>query len=337
MKKLVSLLLVTVMLLSCLLAVSCSNKKELYRTAVGNVGNYEVYYEELRWLTMQYKDLYESAYGKGIWDSAETAEYYRKSLEEDVYSSIIANYAVLTMCDDEKLTLNGEKLIDINSRTVQGLVDDFVLGTVEDSGGRSNYLKELEKNYLTESLYRFITGVDLCENLLFKQYCELLLIDDSDAAAHEYITQNFIRTKHIYIQNDAKDNVEENRALAEAVRNKLLNGDDLDTLIANYSEDGYMSTENGYYFTRGQYSETYENASFALGIGNVSDVIETFSGFYVIVRLPLDTQYIMANLHSGLKDQYLLAVFDTYLNEFKKGLTFTPNEFGSGIDLTKMK
>lgn len=337
MKKTISIILTAVLLLSCLFITSCSNKDELNRTVVGKVGPYDVYYEELRWLTMQYKDLYESAYGEGIWKNSETAEYYRPQLEKAVYSSIVANYAVLALCDDEKLTYNGEKLIDINSDTVQNLVNNFINDTIEEAGGRNNYANELERNYLTESLHRFITGIDLCENLLFKQYCELLIIDDSDEAAHDYIVKNFIRTKHVYIQNDAKDNVEDNRALAEAVRNKLLNGEDLDKLIADYSEDGYMSTEDGYYFTRGQYSEAYENASFALEVGQVSEVIDTFSGYYVIKRLELDTEYIMLNLRSSLKEQYLLAVFDTFVEASKATLTFTPNEFGSGLDLVKMK
>lgn len=337
MKRIVLIFLTVSLLITSMLAVSCSNKDKLNRTVVGTVGDYEVYYEELRWFTMQYKDLYESTYGKGIWDNAETAEKYRGELERSVYGSLVANYAVLKLCDDPALTLNGEKLIDINSATVQGLVDDFVNATIEEAGGKSNYKKELEKNYMTDSLYRFVSGVDICENLVFKQYCELGIIDDSNDAAYDYIMENFIRTKHIYIQNDAKDNVETNRALAESVRVKLMNGEDLDTLIATYSEDGYMSTENGYYFTRGQYSEAYENASFALEVGQVSEVIETFSGYYVITRLPLDEGYIMLNLLTGLKDQYLLASFDVYIKKSKEGLVFTPNEYGSGLDLTKMK
>ena len=57
--KILALLLVTVLLCPCLFACS-SNKKNL--RAVGTVGNYDVCYEELRWLTLQYKDLLASTY-----------------------------------------------------------------------------------------------------------------------------------------------------------------------------------------------------------------------------------------------------------------------------------
>ena len=84
MKKLVSWLLITVLLLSCIFTVSCSNNDELYRTAVGKVGSYDVYYEELRWLTMQYKDLMAASYGADIWENKDTAEKYREELESAV-------------------------------------------------------------------------------------------------------------------------------------------------------------------------------------------------------------------------------------------------------------
>lgn len=337
-KRAVALCLVLVMTVAGGGALaSCTNKDKLNRTAVGTVGGYEVYYEELRWLTMQYKDILAANYGEDIWENKETAEKYRAELENAVYSSIISNYAVLTLCDDDMLKLNGEKLIDINGTDVQTIVENYVNATIEEAGGRSEYNKGLEKNYLTDSLYRFINGVDACESILFTYYCNLGIIDDSDDAAIDYIYENFIRTVHVYIQNDKDDDVEANRALAEAIRVKLTNGESIHDLVKKYSEDRYMASEDGYYFTHGQYSETYENAAFALGIGDISEVVETYSGFYVIQRLELDGGYIGAHFTADLKDQYLLAVFDKEIEECRSTLSFTPNDFGASLDLTEME
>ena len=106
----IPLLLVLSLTAGGLSLVSCSNKDKLNRTVVGNVGNYEVYYEELRWMTMQYKDLMAASYGADIWENKDTAEKYREELENAVFSNIISNYAVLTLCDDDMLKINGEKL-----------------------------------------------------------------------------------------------------------------------------------------------------------------------------------------------------------------------------------
>lgn len=313
---------------------SCSDKD---RKAVGKVGEYEVYYEELRWLTMQYKDIMASAYGEDIWENEDTAEKYRAELQEWVYSSIVSNYVILTLCDDDMLKLNGVKLIDINGQEVQGLVDDYVNSAIEEMGGKSEYKKNLEENYLTDSLYRFMTGVDICESILFNYYCSLSIIDDSDEAAIDYIYENFIRTVHVYIRNDAGDSAEENRKLAEAIKTKLSNGEDINGIISTYSEDQYTASEDGRYFTRGQYADEYEDAAFALEMNEISDIVETPSGFYIIQRLPMDDEYIGAHFTTELKDQYLLAVFDQAMNERKTDLAFVPNDFGSSLDLVKMK
>ena len=336
-KRIVPICLAAALTVGTLMLFSCSNKEKLNRTAVGTVGDHEVYYEELRWMTMQYKDLMAANYGEDIWKNKETAEKYRKELENAVFSNIIANYAVLTLCDDDMLKLNGEKLIDINGSEVQGIVQDYVDATIEEAGGRAEYNKSLEENYLTDNLYRFMCGVDTCESILFSYYCNLAIIDDSDEAAIDYIYENFIRTVHVYIQNDKGDDVEANRALAEAVRIKLVNGEDINTLVKNYSEDRYMASSDGYYFTNGQYSDAYENAAFALGIGEISPVVETYSGFYVIQRLELDGAYIGAHFSADLKDQYLLAVFNKEIEKCKESLSFTLNDFGLGLDLVEME
>ena len=334
-KRILSLVLIIAIAASAL--VACSNKDKLNKTVVGSVGGFDVYYEELRWMTMQYKDLLAATYGTDIWENKDTAEQYRAELENMVYSNIIANYAILTLCEQDILTLNGVKFIDIESEEIQSLVEDYVDQTILEAGGRIEYNRSLEKNYLTDSLYRFITGVDICESILFKYYCELAIIDDSDDAAMDYIYENFIRTVHIYIQNDAKDSVEDNRKLAEAVRLKLLAGEDINDLVSKYSEDRYMASGDGYYFTHGQYSKTYEDAAFALEMNGVSEVVETYSGFYVIQRLPLDDVYILSHFLSELKDQYLIAVFDKEIEACKKDLTFVPNEFGKSLDLVEME
>ena len=320
-------------LLVCSLS-SCAKKD---RRVVGTVGAYEVYYEELRWLTMQYKDIMASAYGEDIWKSSDTAEQYRAELESRVYSSIVSNYVILTLCDDDMLKLNGQKLIDINSSEVQTIVDNYINSTIDELGGTSEYNKNLKENYLTDSLYRFINGVDVCESILFNYYCSLSIIDDSDEAAIDYIYDNFIRTVHIYIQNNEGDNVEDNRRLAEALKIKLNNGEDMIQLISKYSEDQYTASKDGRYFTKGQYSDDYENVAFALELNEISEVIETSSGFYIIQRLPMEDEYIGAHFTTELKDQYLLAVFDKAMNERKTNLTFVPNELGKSIDLVKMK
>ena len=336
-KRYLSLILAALMVLASLSLFSCSDDKQ-NEMIVGTVGGYQVKYEEFRWLTLQFKDRLEETYGEGIWDNEETSKKYLPELQNAVYTSILANYAVLTLCDElNQNTGDGTKFIDINGEEETKIVNNYINDTIDELGSRAAFRQALKKNYMTENLYRFVTGVDVCESILFNYYCSIGLIDDSYDAGISYIENNFIRTVHVYIENDKNEDVEANRALAVAVREKLLAGEDMADLIKKYGEDTYISAENGYYFTHNTYSEAYESAAFALEENQISDVVETYSGFYVIQRLPLDTGYILLNYDSSLKNQYLLAEFDKYLEECKATLSFELNDYGKELDMITMK
>ena len=337
-KRILSIILALVTVFSSALCLfSCSDKKQNEKI-VGAVGGYEVKYEEFRWLTLQFKDRLEETYGEGIWDNEESAAKYLPELQNAVYTSILANYAVLTLCDElNENTGDDTKFIDINGEEETKIINNYINDTIDELGSRAAFRQALKKNYMTEDLYRFITGVDVCESILFNYYCSIGYIDDSYEAGIKYIEDNFIRTVHVYIENDKGESVEANRTLANAIREKLLAGEKMSDLITKYGEDAYISAENGYYFTHNTYSEAYEQAAFALEIDQISDVVETYSGFYVIQRLGLDMGYILLNYDSTLKNQYLLAEFDKYLAECKATLSFELNDYGKTLDMINMK
>ena len=49
-------------------------------TPVGTVAGHEVLYEELRYLTLKYREAMKATYGETIWDTAESREQYRADL-----------------------------------------------------------------------------------------------------------------------------------------------------------------------------------------------------------------------------------------------------------------
>ncbi len=96
--------------------------------------------------------------------------------------------------------------------------------------------------------------------------------------------------KHILISTEAKEgeepvNVEEKKALAEELLGRAKAGEDFDALVAEYNEDPGQ-TEEGYTFGPGEMQEAFEEAAFALGIDEISDVVETNYGYHIIKRIP---------------------------------------------------
>lgn len=297
---------------------------------IGRVGDFDVLYEELRYLTLNYKEYLKSIYGDKIWDDEKTAAEHRAELEALVYSTITANYAILTLAR--------EVMIEADDKTIADAVDRYMDDFVEEVGGRGEYKSNLKKYYMTDHFFRFTTAVEYCRSELYYVYVDDLRIIESDEdRILEYIMGGeCVRTLHVYIENGERDDVDENRRLADQVRDELLAGADIKKIIgSSVNEDFSLTTTDGYYFFRGEMLKGYEDAAFGAQIGGVSEVVETAEGFYIIQRLELEPSYVLLNLQTLAKN-YQYAKLDLMIEEKRSELSFEINEYGSGIDLTKI-
>jgi peptidyl-prolyl cis-trans isomerase C len=100
-----------------------------------------------------------------------------------------------------------------------------------------------------------------------------------------------IRARHVLLSNRdaatgeplAPDKLRAQRTLAEGIRDRARKGDDFNALVKEFSEDKASKERDGEYtFPRGQMVPEFEAAAFSLGVGQVSDVVETRYGFHVI-------------------------------------------------------
>jgi hypothetical protein len=269
-------------------------------------------------------------YGETIWDTAESRELYRAELEKAVMDNITSNYAVLALCDEVQ--------IKHTEKAIEEAVQKYVQETVDQLGGMKVYREQMESEFLTDHFFRFSLAVSFCETELMYVYTDDLgLIErDEDKIYDMIMGGDFARTLHIYIENNPGDDVEKNRALAQDIRRQIDEGEKFNTLIGRHSEDFYMTTTNGYYFTHGEMVKEYEDAAFALEIGAISDVIETADGFYIIQRLEPQTEYVLSNL-STLIDQYQYAMLYNMIDEKQAELSLIWNDYGKTLDLTTLK
>ena len=81
-----------------------------------------------------------------------------------------------------------------------------------------------------------------------------------------------------------------------------------------------------------EYDEAYEKAAFALDVGEVSDVIETEDGFYIIERQPLSESYIVGNL-TELFQRYQFIQVETLIADHRATLTVEWTDFGKTLSL----
>lgn len=75
------------------------------------------------------------------------------------------------------------------------------------------------------------------------------------------------------------------KLLAEEILKKAKDGADFDALVEEFGEDPGQ-TEAGYTFGPGAMMPEFEKASFALGLNEISDIVETSYGYHIIKRIP---------------------------------------------------
>ncbi len=304
-----------------------STEEEL--TTVMTIGNYEVPYEMYRYLALNYINEYDEG-DKSVWEDAEKNKEYREEINENIEKSLKNSYAILMLAD--------EYGVGIDSEPVKEAVDQAVKYYIESYGGDKEYKKTLEENYMNDSVFRFTLSVVQCEQQLYYKLIELGIIDDSDEAVNEALrSDDFIRVKQVLIKEDEGDSKEENLKKAKEVYERAMNGEDFDMLIKEYGEDIQMfNNPDGYYMTRYEYIEDFENAAFELEVGEISEVVDSFVGYSVIKRLEKEETYLTEN-YEKLRESYLASQFNRILNERISELELKPTDFYKTLDILELE
>lgn len=309
-KKLIRLLtLLSVVFVFCSCAYKPIEPSENDITAVGTVNGREVCLDELRFAAYACRDALTSKYGDGIFEG-EDAEKYLDMLREMVYSSITANYAVISLCEEASITLGETAVVE--------KVDETLGEMVEELGGMGKYKKYLAENHMTDRFLRFNTEVELLKNELKYVYIQdLSLIENDDEKLLDIISDEFILVRHIYVTSS-----EGARQSLENALERLENGEAFTSLMSELNEDTEM-TESGLFILKGYMTEKYESVAFSLKVGEVSDVISDGNGYYLIKREAMPLTSVWLNFEH-LKELYQTYTFYSMLDEKQATLSFVP-------------
>ena len=323
-KRAVLLLLIAALLLPLLCA--CADKQS--QKVIGTCAGYDVLYEELRYVTLSYKDMFAATYGEDIWDTPESAEKYRAELEEVVWDMMLNNYTVLAAC----AYYMGTDMMD--DEAIERAVDAQVEEAIADAGGKSAFRNSLKEMYMTEHFLRFCLRVAQLENeLLYVLSDDLGLIEnDLDSFLAWLEDGNFRYVQHVFISNDPGDDKEENRATAEEIRRRLLEGEDISTFVGSaVNED--LQNASPYFLVRDVYVDEMESAAFDLfSVGDVSRVVEVDTGYYVMVLLEHNDSSLLLQA-SDLLTSYQWAKVEDRVETFRPNLAIERNDYGKSIDL----
>ncbi len=243
------------------------------------VGDIPVTFEDYRYYAMYNKSYFD--YGDdSYWTDVTNSEY--KQLIVDEFKQM---YGIKALCNNELGITYDEQdatILEANISELKGYYGDEF------------FASQLDSMFLTEEHFRKLSEFDYLNEKLYRSFV-------TDEEMLEYAKENYVCVQHVLIKTVDDTNAElpeneqaEKKALADEIYKKAIDGEDFYSLVEQYGEDpGMENNPAGYTFTYGYMIEEFEEASFALEVGGISEPVKTSYGYHIIKKLPLDEEYFL--------------------------------------------
>lgn len=279
-------------------------------TLIMTVGDSPVYWDEYYyWMMVAVMNIVNDTGTTSDWTEIHPDSYDMYGQELD-YNEFVRYYAydavVMYRTIEKKFQESGLSLADGDVYSIQQYMEDLGLETqeeLEDTLAQANisqtlfeYIKTVSAQYyaLLESVYGQ-GGAD----------CP----DDEVIAFAE--SQGYVQVKQILFGE-----LDEAKAQAQAVLTELQGGsaEELEQVFTEkmqeYSKDtGLEVYPDGYLFVPGDMDETFEEAAQALAEYQLSGVVETDSGYHILLRIPINPDAVP---YSGSETIRYLAAYDRF-------------------------
>lgn len=290
-------LIICVAVIICALS-SCTALSKKDKKTVLTVGDYEVPFELYYYITENLK--------RDLPDAG------REEIDSEAFDMLCEIYAVFAL---------GEELgISYDDKYIASQVDEAVALEIEECGSKAEYKKALEKNYMTDSVYRFLEKHSrTADEVLSAIIKSGKYPSDEDGIAALCMSDEFVCVKQILVKSTNSKSTgedayfisgvdrtdEEAQALAEKARAAAEKGTDFDKLVSKYGESLYMfNNTNGYYVCRGMWEKENEDAVFLLKEGEVSPVIKSDIGYSVFLRCEKNESYVRSRIDDIAESYY---------------------------------
>ena len=309
MKKRALLLLAVICLLSAVLS-ACGSEfvpsghlrlkgKDVETDWVIKLDGEEISADEYRYFFMNVAHEYTyTAEGEYEWTEADNEAVLGAALEYAVL-----NKAMFDLAEGFGLTVDEADLERI---------EDTIKETKAGFGDKAEFIEVLASNYITEEYYPTL----LQSTVIQEKLSEYLTGENGVYAVTkegivDIIMEDYICVRYLKLSPDAEGSTE-NRDKMAGFAADIKAAEDLITLINLYSEEVTMKNNpDGRYITEGLVDGELISAARALSVGEISPVVSCESGYYIVLRLPMDESYIAKNAD---------AFIQTYHNQVVKEL-----------------
>lgn len=256
---------------------------------------------------------YESTFGEQIWNTNAGNTTIEDAFKETVLAKVTRIKVLNLMAKNEKVSLSSDEKKSIKKAS-------------------KAYMKTLSKKEKTD--------LNANEDLIYQMYYEYALaekvynsivdevnfeISDDDARS-VIVEEIFIKTYHednygvTFDYSDAKK--KEAKERAAEIRDKAMEGADFEGLCALFSEED----ESTHAYRRGEMSEAFDEAVFELEEGEISDIITTDEGYYIVKCISTYERKATDENKEAIINEAKRKAFEEKYNEFLPNIIANINE-----------
>lgn len=266
---------------------------------------------EIMLILMNEKNKYEAHLGKDIWTRTFEDTSLEVQIKDKVKNQMIELCAISLMAESEGIHLNDNETKILKQAAAQYFeslseIEKSLLDVTEE-----DILHLYEKMYLTDKYFDSVTEEDR-------------EISDEEAKVIEVMYIYFqTGNKDIYgnVAKYEEDRIAQVREKAQSVFDRVNQGEDFQSLAISESDD----TEYKSIFGRGVMEENFETAAFGLADGQVSNLVETEDGYYIIKCIHDYLETETAENKKNLEDKYKADKFKEIYEPFLEKQTLEFN------------
>ena len=268
--------------------------------------------DEANFYTYIMKSQYESYYGTEIWDmELEEGKTFGDSMKEMVNDALVQMLILNSKAEEYGVSLSSE-----DNTSVSEYIENFKANVGEEEMAAQGITEAVIKSVIEKSYIASYTY----DAMMAQEEVELSDEEKADAACvrvqhilistTETITQDADGNNVDMTADEAKEYKETQKLLAETVLSKAKAGEDFQELANEYTAENagfeFAFDKNGFDPVNYSYMvEPFYKASWELGEGEISDLVESEYGYHIIKCVSLNdetaTQAAIALAENDLK------------------------------------
>lgn len=249
------------------------------------------------------KNQYEGSFGSELWQQELDGQTFEDYIRNMVQNQLAQMKAMVLLARRERVDLDEEEK-ELAKKAAEAYFSSLTQEEITILQVTEGEVRQIYEDYcLAGKIYQKLTSQVEQE------------ISDSEARV--------IVVQHILFQaKEAEQDPEAIRRRLLEIKRRVEEGSSFSSLAAEYSEDPTIE----YSFGRGEMEGAFEEAAFALSVGEVSDVVETSSGYHLIYCVNDYDVEKTTNNKATIMERWKQAAFDQVYQKFAAGLVSEMNE-----------